>query len=249
MTKHTFFSIRPYIWVLNAEYAKLSSFIEKLPALFDNGEGKLIYSGRNRLREFEIDGQTFVVKQFHRANWLNRIVYGFLRKSKARRSYEYALMLHKIGIGSPDPVGYYTDRFLGIFFDRSFYVCLRSTLPYNYNDIVDGNLSPEEEERYLRAIARVTALLHDNGIIHLDYSQGNILFGPGLDGKPQVELIDLNRFRFRRVSLKEGCYNFADRLPTNLRQRRIVAQEYARARGFDEEECMETLNTAYEHKG
>ncbi len=248
MTKHTFLSMHPSIWVLHPDFTQLATFMDNLPMTFEREEGKLIYKGRNQLREFEMEGKTYVVKQFHRANWLNRIVYGFLRKSKARRSYEYALMLHRIGIDSPTPVGYYTDRWLGLLFNRSFYVCLRSTLPYCYNDIVEGNLTADEEEKYLRAIARTTARLHDNRIIHLDYSGGNILFGPGPDGQPQVELIDLNRLRFHRISMKEGCYNFADRLPTTPRQRRIVAEEYAAARGFDTEECLKLLTAAYECK-
>ncbi|MBQ8968353.1 MAG: hypothetical protein IJ064_01270 [Bacteroidaceae bacterium] len=248
MTKRTFLSLHPSVWVLHPDFPQLATFLATLPERFARGEGRLIYRGRNELREFEIDGQVYVVKSFHRANWLNRIVYGFLRKSKARRSYEYALLLRRLGIGSPTPVGYYADRHLGLFFHRSFYVCLRSALPYNYYDIIDRALSPTDEERYLRAIARTTAHLHDAGMVHLDYSQGNILFGPGPDGEAQVELIDLNRIRFHHVSLEAGCRNFADRLPTTLEQRRIVAEEYARVRGFDGGECLRMLTKAYERK-
>ena len=248
MTKRTFLSLHPSVRVLHPDYAQLAEFMDSLPERFARGEGQPIHKGRNELREFQVEGLACVVKSFHRPNWLNRIVYGFLRKSKARRSYEYALMLRNLGIGSPTPVGYYAERRLGLFFGRSFYVCLRSPLPYNYIDILEHNLSPDDEKRYLQAIARTTARLHNAGMVHIDYSHGNILFGPGADGKPQVELIDLNRIRFHHVGMEEGCRNFADRLPTNMEQRRIVAEEYARLRGFDAEECLRMLTKAYECK-
>jgi hypothetical protein len=65
--------------------------------------------------------------------------------------------------------------------------------------------------------------------------------GRGTDGQVLVELIDLNRLRFHQVDLDEGCKNFAERLPANDRQRRIMAEVYARIRHFDADECFRLM--------
>ena len=248
MKHRRFLSLRPAVVVTHPNFKELEPFVWSLPQSFREEQGRLIYKKRNELREFTWQGHTCIVKSFHTPNLFNRLVYGFFRKSKARRSYEYSLLLLSKGIGSPAPVAYYTERFLGLLFGRSYYVSLRSQLPHTYWDIVAHRLSPDEEELYLRAIARTTARLHEAGMLHLDYSQGNILLGMGTDGEPRVEIIDLNRIRFHEVSIEEGCRNYADRLPTTIPQRRIVAEEYARVRGAEAEQCFELLTQAYDAK-
>ena len=65
--------------------------------------------------------------------------------------------------------------------------------------------------------------------------------GPGADGAPRVELIDLNRIRFRKISMEEGCQNFAERLPATDAQRRIMAEAYAEERHLDPEICYRLM--------
>jgi Ser/Thr protein kinase RdoA (MazF antagonist) len=78
--------------------------------------------------------------------------------------------------------------------------------------------------------------------VHQDYSRGNILFGKSADGQVRVELIDLNRIRFHTVDIHEGCQNFAERLPANDQQRRIMAEVYANERHFDADECYRLMS-------
>ena len=61
----------------------------------------MIYKGRNELKEFDVEGKKLIVKSYQLPHLLNRIIYNFFRASKAKRSYSYALMLRKLGIGSP----------------------------------------------------------------------------------------------------------------------------------------------------
>jgi len=231
----------PHNLVVAEGFQKNRDFFLALPQLFKTERGTIIYNRRNQLRSLTYDGHDYVVKSFHTPNLLNRIVYGFLRPSKAKRSYRYSLLLQQRGIGVPQPVAYYTERTLGLFFGRSYYVSLLSELPYTYNNIIAGTLPADEEDVFLRAIAQTTARLHEAGMVHLDYSRGNILFGRDAEGHPQVEIIDLNRIRFHKVSMEEGCYNFAERLPATDSQRRTMAEEYARHRGFDPEECLRLM--------
>ena len=183
------------------------------------------------------------MKQFAVPNLLNRLVYGFLRKSKAQRSFEYAQLLISKGIDAPRSIAWQTER-NGLLMGHSYYVSERSRCPYTYADLIglDHSDKPsdnlvENEDHYLRLIARMVAQLHEQGMVHQDLSRGNILFGDG----DRVELIDLNRIRFRRVSLEEGCRNFAERLPATDAQRRVMAEAYAEARGFDAERCYQLM--------
>lgn len=223
---------------VSPKYSQLKEFVQNLPSLWDAGEGKVIYKGRNELREMECKGITMVVKEFRIPNLVNRLAYGVLRPSKARRSYEYAQMLLEHGIGTPEPVGYCTER-NGILFGRSYYACLKSECPYTYVHLMNGDYP--NQERVLRAIARLTATIHELGWIHKDYSRGNILFKETPE-KVKLEIIDLNRIRFQKVDMIKGCKNF-ERLPGNEEMLRIMADEYARARGFDADRCYEIIST------
>ena len=217
-------------------YAECRTFVEALPQIFRSNRGSVIYKRRNELRVLESEGHLFVVKSFAIPNLLNRLVYGTLRRSKAQRSFEYAQMLMSKGIESPRPVAWMSER-SGLLFGRSYFVSEKSACPYTYNDIIRGALPAADEERYLRLIAQMVARLHNGGMVHQDLSRGNILFGDG----DRVELIDLNRLRFHSVDIDEGCSNFAERLPASEHQRRLMAQAYAQARGFDADECYRLM--------
>ena len=81
--------------------------------------------------------------------------------------------------------------------------------------------------------------MHNLGIYPLDYSGGNILLDVE-DGQPQFELVDLNRMRFGDVDIDKGCRGF-ERLNVEASALKIMAQEYAKERGFDENKCIELI--------
>lgn len=209
-------------------FENFTNFFRAMPFVYKTDLGKIIYNRRNQLREIEYGGHTFVVKSYQIPHLINRLVYGFLRPSKARRSYEYAEMLVHQGFGSPQPVAYYTERFLGLFFGRSYFVSLKSECPYTYEDVMHHRIAHEED--VLKAIGQTTARLHNAGMIHMDYSRGNILIGFNAEGDVKIELIDLNRIRFRKISVKEGLANLFERLPADERQHSIMEKAYLEAR-------------------
>ena len=230
---------RPRCMAVAPDYSNMSDFVKVLPVIFED-RGTVIYKGRNELREFDIAGQKVVVKSFQIPHLLNRIIYNFFRESKARRSFRYAAMLRQFNIGSPAPIGFcsVSSWFL---FGKSYFVSLRSECPYTYRDLPQRPF--EEQEKILRAIARTTAVLHEHGILHKDYSAGNILFAEKPEGV-SVEIIDLNRMRFGKVSLEEGCKNF-ERLPGTDEMFAVLADEYAKSRGFDKKKCLQLIEKAH----
>lgn len=232
--------IHPRRVFVGDDFQDLSSFVRVLPVYFENG-GTLIYEGRNKLKEFEIQSRKLIVKSYQLPHLINRVVYNSFRASKARRSYQYAQMLRKAGIGSPAPVGFYSTG-TWLLFGRSYFVSLKSECPYTYRNLLEETFTGDKE-KVLRAIARTTAALHENGFLHKDYSGGNILFRE-TDKGIEVEIIDLNRMRFGKVDIETGCKNF-ERLPGTHEMFVILADEYAKVRGFDADRCLELIEKSH----
>ena len=226
------------------EFEAQQAFIASLPERFERGEGKIIYNGRNQLREFTNNGVTMVVKSFCLPSFINRIAYGFLRSSKAQRSLEYAQLLLSKGIATPAPIGYVTER-KGVLFGRSYYASLKSDYTHNFYDAVQPGVA--NRDKFLVAVAETTARLHECGFLHKDYSAGNILLRELSDGTVRVEIIDLNRIRFREIGLEEGCKNF-ERLPMNEEIVSVIAPPYAATRKLDVAQCQAALNTYNTYK-
>lgn len=220
---------------VSRSFESLQGFVALLPAYFRTRvEGRVIYRGRNELREFDCGGHKVVVKAFCKPSFINRIAYGVFRKSKAQRSFEYAMLLRSHGIGSPAPIGW-TSRRCALLFADSYYASLRSELPYTYIDLMTEGRVPEAET-LLREVGRVAGRMHNLGMIHRDFSRGNLLVGM-VGGKPCVEVIDLNRIRFHAISKAEGLAGFS-RLPATPAMKRAMAEGYAEVRGYDVEECL-----------
>lgn len=214
-------------------FADEKYFAKALPRLFRYECGALIHKGRNELRCFKRGGKEFVVKSFKTPFMLNRIAYGLLRPSKAKRSFAYSEMLNRLGIGAPVPVGYLTVRH-GLLFTESYFISLRSECPYTYQHLFDGAI-PDAKD-YFIAIGRAAGKMHEAGIYHKDFSRGNILIGRTEQGI-RTEFVDLNRISFKKnIDLQTGCKNF-ERLPANPEIIAWLAEGYAAQRGFDAEEC------------
>ena len=237
LTNRLYRFAHPCVVRVSEGYGDLEYWVKSLPVRWNNGEGRVIHNRRNELREMQLGGVDVVVKFFATPNFINRIAYGFLRKSKAQRSFEYAMKLNELGICSPSPIAYYTER-CGLLFSWSYYISKKSHCRYTFYDVID-NKDLENRELYLRLVGKMTARLHQEGIYPLDYSGGNILLDE-VDGELQFELVDLNRMSFGRVDLDRGCRGF-ERLNVEPDALKIMAQEYAKERGFEESVCIELI--------
>jgi|GEM_PF-6644799 len=164
---------------INKEYEEQRKFIESIPALFVSNGGKLILESRNIVRLFPEQG--FVVKKFHKINFINKFVYACIRKSKAQRSFEYAQRLIANGFGSPEPVAWIDIKrcFLGIPFlpvilRSSFYICRECTWP-SLQEIC-GREPAEDTDFIVKAYAADVVRMHNCGIVPVDTNPGNVFY-------------------------------------------------------------------------
>lgn len=222
---------------IHPKYAGLRQWLEQLPQRFET-EGEVIYDARNQIRlmnartDTEDKGLPVCVKRFHQPRFINRLIYSTLRKSKARRSYENGLYLLQHGVGTPEPIAYLEERQFGLL-GFSYLVTLPSSLTRLHREFTLA-YTPALDET-IQPLARFTAHMHNEGILHLDFSPGNILWDQ-INGEYRFEVIDINRMRFGEVSIREGCHSLR-RICARRSFFDTFADEYAAARGFDKEEC------------
>ena len=211
--------------VVHPDYAFCADFIDQLPDRFHR-EGKTIFKARNEVKIFKHQGLELVVKSFRIPHVINQFAYSALRASKAERAYRNALILLDKSILTPIPIAYIEIKKFGLLF-HSYFIAQKSRFDCEIRKISD---SPDLPEAYpvLSDLARFTAGLHQKGIFHKDYSPGNILFGQTND-RYEFELLDLNRMRFCKISLKKGIKVF-ERLCLHDDMLQVVVQKYTEAR-------------------
>lgn len=218
--------------VINPVYKnELSQFVMRLPKIFDK-EGEMVYQARNTLKRFTYDGFDLTVKRYKIPMFINRVAYTFFRSSKACRAYEYALILLSKGIKTPDPVAYIEIKRNGLFYEAYF---ISMTEPYAHL-MREFYFGIEGREEILDAFAAFTVKVHESGVLHLDYSPGNIMFDV-FEGEIRFSLLDLNRMKFGKLSKKECLRNFERLTPNEAVMTRIVSR-YARLRGWNVEQSV-----------
>ena len=219
-------------YIINPEFQQLESFIREIPYTFEQ-QGTTIYKERNEIKVVENDGVLLNIKQYKCPIWINRISYSFLRKSKAERAYNYALVLLKKHIPTPTPVAYILEYRNGLL-ALSYLITLQVKLRRSFYEFGKGPLTGREN--IIRDFAIFTAAIHDKGVLHKDYSPGNILFDVQPDGNITFSIVDINRMKFGKISIKKGCENFA-RLWGKKDMFDLLAATYAEKRNFNIEQC------------
>lgn len=217
---------------------KSDSFKEQLINIIKNfdtlkgGEGT-----RNIIKTIEVDNINLNIKAFKKPNIVNQIVYRFFRKSKAQRSFEYATILHSLGIGTPNPIAYF--EFPSFFlFKKSFYVSEHLNYDLTYRELIHDFNYPDYDT-ILRAFTRFTFNLHEKGIHFLDHSPGNTLI-KNVENGYEFYLVDLNRMKFESMDFEARMKNFA-RVTKYKSMIEIMSDEYAKVSGEKYEKVFEAM--------
>ena len=220
--------------LINKKYEHLRGWLELLPEQFEQ-LGKVIYNRRNQLRVIEApDGTLVNAKRYCVPHPINRLVYSTgIRQPKGLRAFTYPARLLERGIDTPEPIAYMEERHYGLL-GYSYFVSVQSPLGHTLYEFGDAQEGTYEEIAV--ALGQFTAAMHDNEVLHLDYSPGNILWDRDEQGY-HFAVVDINRMRFGQVDMQHGCAALC-RLWGPKRLTELVARSYAQARNFDEQEAV-----------
>ena len=230
--------------LINPKYEHLREWLERLPEDFEQ-LGEVIYDKRNQLRVINApDGTLVNAKRYCVPHVINRVVYSLdIRQPKGLRAFTYPARLLERGIETPEPIAYIEQRQCGLL-GLSYFISVQSPLGHTLYELSHATEGTYED--LAEAVGRFVAKMHDNEVLHLDLSPGNILWDKDEQGY-HFSVVDINRMRFGKVSMKDGCATLC-RLWGPKRLTELVARSYAKTRGFDEEEALQLTmqaRTAY----
>jgi hypothetical protein len=210
---------------------------------FDSSLGTVLGAGnRNIIKLFDLNGEIINIKSFKVPNLINKIAYKYFRKSKAKRSFEYANVLLKNEIGTPQPIAYFENcNWLGL--KESYYISKHLSCDLTFRELIENPDFPDHEN-ILRQFTKFTFDLHEKGIEFLDHSPGNTLIKKTSENQYKYFLVDLNRMNFNdELSYEKRIYNLR-RLSLNIKMIRVVSNEYAKLYNVTESLFFEKLKKA-----
>lgn len=192
---------------INPAFTELRPFAENIREVFPGFETTL-QDARNVIRVAHCNGRKLCIKSFGNHNPINRLVYSFIRQSKAERSYRNALKLIAFGVKTPLPVGYLEYYNKKGVLENSYYISVFQDHDFRLTDVI--HYEWPHKMQILASFARFACeKLHNNGIYHKDLSPGNVLINEGPEGVYEFSLVDLNRIRFKKkISYRKRMANF-----------------------------------------
>jgi hypothetical protein len=181
---------------------------------------------RNTIKIFEYQGEIINIKSFKIPSGIQSFIYKYIRKSKARRSFENASILLAKGIGTPRPIAYHENSsWFGL--KDSYYICEHLNPDFLYTSLFRD--SPGlDRDKLIRGMAKFSFQLHEKGIEFLDHSQGNSLVKVDEKGEYHFFLVDLNRMKFHQDMPFQTRMQNMRKLGPEQEIADMIANEYAK---------------------
>ena len=207
-----------------------------------NHSGETIFKQRNTIKIVPFEEKKYVVKSFKTPHLINQIVYALFRDSKAKKSYLNSIKIQNF---VPAPIGYIEFKKAGRL-KESYFVSEPFEYDFTIREPLTSNKYPKKKAIY-QAFAKFTNQLHKQGVLHLDYSPGNILIKKYSKGY-EFKIIDINRMKFKKLSTHERLENFAKLWATD-EDLTIIIKAYAKLNNLDEEASLKiALEASQKHK-
>ena len=221
-------------FIANPQYTPYKDILRDFLLNFDISGVMFCDGKRNKIKLFEFENTIVNVKSFKVPNLINRIIYKFVRKSKAKRSFEYANRLIELGIGTPQPIAF-AEKYTSLGLGRSFYVCEHLKVDLTFRELVEIDNYPDYNN-ILRQFMQFCFLLHEKGIEFLDHSPGNTLIKKVGEGKYDFFLVDLNRMNFHSEMDFESRMKNLSHLTPRMDMVAQMSAEYAKLYTIEKEE-------------
>lgn len=230
--------------VINSEFANLEDFLINIKNYF-NQNSNTIHKARNELKIIDYEGLSLVVKSFKVPHIVNRVVYTYYKSSKAKKSYDNAVKLVTLGINTPAPIGY-IEFFENGLIKESFFVAIRFENDFTIREpLLEAGF--DKKEQILKEFGEFTFDLHNNGVLHNDYSPGNILIKEGHQSFI-FSIVDINRMEFKELYYDERLKNFA-KLWASDNDLITIVKSYASCAGMNEKRAIDdALKYSHAHK-
>ncbi|MFH6996944.1 lipopolysaccharide kinase InaA family protein [Flavobacterium sp. FlaQc-57] len=234
------------IFRLNQGYENFKDTLLEYVNFFDTKGENFVNGQRNQIKLFKLDQTTINIKSFKVPHFINKIAYRYFRKSKAKRSFEFANKLLELGIGTPKPIAFYEfSTFLGL--GKSYYVSEQLVCDLTYRELVEIPDYPDHDN-ILRQFTKFTFDLHQKGVEFLDHSPGNTLIKKVIENQYDFFLVDLNRMNFHDTMSFEQRMNNFRRLTPRKDMIEVMSNEYAKFyTDKTEAEIFETMWHATTH--
>ena len=130
-----------YKYQLNKKSNNFTDFILNIKSFF-NTNTQTIHKARNELKIINFNKIDTVVKSFKVPHLLNKIVYSYFKKSKAKKSYEYSLKIAKF---TPKPIGYIEFYNSGLL-DESYFVSEKFDYDFTIREpLLDSKFQDRDE--------------------------------------------------------------------------------------------------------
>lgn len=214
--------------VINKEDAKLLTDIKS----YFKDSTNSIHKARNEIKIIDYNNNNLIVKAFKIPNMFNRIVYTFFRGTKAKKSYDNSI---RISDFAPKPIGYIEFKKFGLLYD-SYFISEKFDYDFTIRELLlDSKF--EDRENIFREFAKFTFLLHEDGILHKDYSPGNILIKKS-DKEYTFKIVDINRMVFKEMSVDDRLKNFSQ-LWAKDSDLKIIIDAYSDLIKEDKEQCIQ----------
>jgi Lipopolysaccharide kinase (Kdo/WaaP) family len=203
--------------------------IKKSIENFKTSGADFVIGQRNSIKIFQLEAKVLNIKSFKKPNLINKFIYKYFRKSKAKRSYEFATILLEKGIGTPKPIAFYENfDFFGL--KDSYYVCEHIVSDLTFRELVTIP-TYEDHENILRQFTKFSFDMHEKGIEFLDHSPGNTLIKKEKNNEYSFYLVDLNRMKFHEKMGLQSRINNLSHLTPKKEMITIMSDEYAKLSG------------------
>ncbi|NBL65271.1 Kdo domain containing protein [Flavobacterium sp. NST-5] len=224
---------------LHPDFKGKKALLQNLIKNFATSGKKFDDRKRNQIKLFDFEGKTINIKSFKKPNLVNKFVYRYFRKSKARRSFEFANYLIENGIGTPQPIAFFENYDI-IGLKESYYLSEHLNCDLTFRELVQNPEFPENEI-ILRQFTRFCYQLHQKGIEFLDHSPGNTLIKKNESALYNFYLVDLNRMKFHKKMDFDLRMKNLRRLTPKKEMIAIMSNEYAKVSGEKEEVIFDSL--------
>jgi len=220
--------------VINPRYKSFSTFIKRIPDIYDK-EGEILYDERNKVKRFFKDNILFVVKRYKNPLFFQRFDYTFIRPSKAKRAYSFALRLKEFQIDTPEAVAYIETKKKGLFYTGYF-------ISLNCDDSNARILRKDSFDKKIAGdLASFLVDMHKKGFLHGDLNLSNILYHQETKGHYHFSVIDINRSKFKTNPSRKECLSNMKRLTHQKDLLKYIIQRYAEIRRWNPDECISVI--------